>query len=936
MRLKHFFVVALLLITGVASAQQMPTIPVDTAVRIGKLSNGLTYYIRHNNYPEGVANFYIAQKVGSLQENEDQRGLAHLLEHMAFNGSEHFKDNGLQEYLQSIGVEYGRNLNAYTSIDQTVYYITDVPTKRISALDSCMLVLKDWSNGLTLDTKAINDERDIIHNEYRMRVVGQQKVLEKILPDIYPGSKYGQRFPIGLMSVIDGCNPETLRAYYHKWYRPDNQGIIIVGDIDVNRTEAKIKELFSGIKVPDNAAKVTTEPVPDNNTAIYTTGSDKEVTVDLLSAYMKHDAVPDSLKSSMFYLIGNYGKGVISQMLNQRLTEKAQEKDAPFVQAMVSDGQYIFARTKDAFSLVVVPKDGQDKEGLAAGLSELKRAHDYGFTATEYDRARSEYLSRLETIYNNRNKQPSDDYCEQYVRNFIESEPIPSITDEYELTKQFAPSVPLQLINQLTRQLISPSDTNLVVVGMLQDKVGHQGITTAEMKQTVADVRAKKLEAYVDNVKQEPLMTQMPKKGRIVKETEIAALGVKKLTLSNGATVYLKKTDFNADEIMMKAEAQGGESVFGESDRCNAIMAEQLLNQSGLGNFSNTELQKQLAGKQCNTSFSIENSRHSISGKTTPKDLETLMQLTYLDFTNVSKDEKAAQSELDMMALALKNVSQNNDAVFQDSIASTLYKGSRWFRIPTEADVKAVSYDRVLEMGKQLYANAANFTFTFAGNFDEAQMRQFIEQYIASLPSTGKPLKTRELRTFATGEVKNDFKKEMQNPQTQVNEIWRSNSVPYTLQNAVLMEASQRLLEMNYNREIREKLSAAYHAGADFEIEDDGQDTYLIMKGIGLLNPDKAATAVPYFFSGMKATIAQPDEVDLAKVKQIMLKQADEDAKTNDTWIYVINTYSRHNVDVETDLKKTIEAVTPAAVSKFLQDVILKSGNHIEVMMQPK
>ena len=936
MRLKHFFVVALLLITSAASAQQMPTIPVDTAVKIGKLSNGLTYYIRHNNYPEGVANFYIAQKVGSLQENDDQRGLAHLLEHMAFNGSEHFKDNGLQEYLQSIGVEYGRNLNAYTSIDQTVYYITDVPTKRISALDSCMLVLKDWSNGLTLDTKAINDERDIIHNEYRMRMVGQQKVMEKILPDIYPGSKYGQRFPIGLMSVIDGCNPETLRAYYHKWYRPDNQGIIIVGDIDVNRTEAKIKELFSDIKVLANAAKVTTEAVPDNNTAIYTTGSDKEMTVDILSAYMKHDATPDSLKSSPFYLIGNYGKGVISQMLNQRLTEKAQEKNAPFVQAMVSDGQYIFARTKDAFSLVVVPKDGQDKDGLAAGLAELKRAHDYGFTATEYDRARSEYLSRLETIYNNRNKQPSDDYCEQYVRNFIENEPIPSITDEYEMAKQFAPSVPFQLINKLTHQLISSSDTNLIVVGMLQDKAGHQGITTAEMKQTVADVRAKKLEAYIDNVKQEPLMAQMPKKGRIVKETEIAALGVKKFTLSNGATVYLKKTDFNADEIIMKAEAMGGESIFGESDRCNAMIAGELLNQSGLGNFSNTELQKQLAGKQCSTTFSVSNSRHSISGKTTPKDLETLMQLTYLDFTNVSKDEKAAQSELDMMALALKNISQNNDAVFQDSIASTVYKGNRWFRIPTEADIKAVSYDRILEMAKTLYGNAAGFTFSFVGNFDEAQMRQFIEQYIASLPSTEKLLKANELRTYATGEVKNVFKKEMQNPQTQVNEIWRSCPVTYTLQNAIILEASSRLLEMNYNREIREKLSAAYHAGAEYEINDDGLNTYLILKGIGLLNPDKAAKAVPCFFSGMKATIAKPDEVDLAKVKQIMLKQADEDAKTNDNWISVISVYSRHNVDAETDLKKTIEAVTPAAVSKFLQEVLLKSGNHAEVMMQPK
>jgi zinc protease len=265
MKLKNFFVAALLLVGVSAQAQMMPSIPQDKDVRVGKLQNGLTYYIRHNGYPEHVVNFYIAQKVGSINENEDQRGLAHFLEHMAFNGSEHFKDNQLQEYLQSIGVEYGRNLNASTSTDKTVYFITDVPSTRISALDSCMLVLKDWSTGITLDVKAIEQERDVVHNEYRMRIVGLQKILEGVLPDLYPGSKYGQRYPIGLMSVIDGCSPETLRAYYRKWYRPDNQGIIIVGDIDVDRTEQKIKELFDGIKVPANAAKVELEPVPDNN-----------------------------------------------------------------------------------------------------------------------------------------------------------------------------------------------------------------------------------------------------------------------------------------------------------------------------------------------------------------------------------------------------------------------------------------------------------------------------------------------------------------------------------------------------------------------------------------------------------------------------------------------------------------------------------------------
>ena len=305
MTMRKLFAAALLLFCIVAQAQNIPQ---DPDVRKGKLDNGLTYYIRHNNYPEHVASFYIAQKVGSVQENEDQRGLAHLLEHMAFNGTEHFKDNQLQEYLQSIGVEYGRNLNAYTSTDQTVYYIEDVPTARISALDSCMLILKDWSNGITLDEKAIDQERDVVHNEYRMRIKGTQKILEGKLPELYPGSKYGNRFPIGLMSVIDGCSPETLRAYYRKWYRPDNQGIIIVGDIDVDRTEQKVKELFAGIKVPANAAKVEPVEVPDNNEGIYLVGKDKEQQMSMFLVSMKHDPVPDEMKNEISYFVWDYAR----------------------------------------------------------------------------------------------------------------------------------------------------------------------------------------------------------------------------------------------------------------------------------------------------------------------------------------------------------------------------------------------------------------------------------------------------------------------------------------------------------------------------------------------------------------------------------------------------------------------------------------------------
>jgi len=921
---------------AIMAQEEMPTIPVDPQVRIGKLDNGLTYYIRHNDYPEHVANFYIAQKVGSINENDDQRGLAHFLEHMAFNGSEHFKGNALQEYLQSIGVEYGRNLNAYTSIDKTVYYITDVPSARISALDSCLLVLKDWSNGLTLTSKAIDEERDIVHNEYRMRIVGQQKIMENVLPELYPDSKYGQRFPIGLMEIIDGCNPETLRDYYRKWYYPKNQGIIIVGDVDVDRTEKKIKELFSSIKTPANAAEVVPEQVPDNDEAIYIIGKDKEMQATVFNIFMKRNPVPDEMKNSMLYLVQDFASTAITQMLNARLSELAQQPDCPFLQALTNDGDYLFSRTKSAFNTIVVPKEGKEMEALATAMRELKRVREFGFTATEYERTKANILSQLESLYNNREKQPSNFYCQQYVDNFIQNEPIPSLEDQYQMVNQLAPMLSVEVMNQLAQQLIGDGDKNLVVLAMAQDKEGKKDLTKAEMQQAVEGVRAEKLEAYVDNVKQEPLMTTLPKAGKIVKESKDAKLGFTKLTLSNGATVMMKKTDFNADQILFSAKSKGGTSLFPKENVYNMFGLQFFLSQSGLGNFSNTELKKVLAGKKCGVDFSIGNSTHGLEGTSTPKDLETLMQLIHLNFTAINKDEKAAENFRQTLILGLKNMSLDADMVFQDSVASASYKNNPLFRIPTADNIATINYDRVLELAKMLYANAADFNFVFVGNYDEAQLRQYIEQYIASLPSKGKATaKMSEMRTFAKGDVKCSFKKEMQNPQAQVNEIWRSNPQKYSLENIVLLEAANRLLDMTFNREIREKLSAAYHAGADMELETDGPETYFIITGNGKLNPEKAAEAIPQFQKGMQATIANPNAEDLVKVKQIMLKSADTDAKTNSRWLNVLESYNRFGVDIETGLKAAIEAITPQAISNFLSKTMLSSGNHVEVIMMP-
>ena len=933
MKLRKIFAAFLLCLSVGSAMAQMPAIPVDKNVKIGHLDNGLTYYIRHNSYPEHVASFYIAQKVGSINENDDQRGLAHLLEHLAFNGTEHFKGNSLQDYLQSIGVEYGRNLNAYTSIDKTVYYFTDVPTTRTSAVDSCMLILKDWSNGISLTKEAINDERDVVHNEYRLRMVGQQLMLERNLPKLYQGEKYGYRMPIGLMSVVDGCDPETLRAYYRKWYRPDNQAIIIVGDIDVDHVEAQIKKLFSGIKVPKNAAKVVPVPVADNDTAIYVIDKNKEQKFDMINIMMKTDAYPDSLKGNMAYLVMGYLRSVVGSMFDARLAEQTREADCPFLQGSAGIGSYLISGTKDAFSISGVAKPGKVKEAYAAFLREAKRVRDFGFTATEYARAKENFMSGMETMYENRNKMKNEQFTTQYVDHFTDNEPIPSLEDEYKIYQMIVPSFTVEHINDAMKNLISETDTNFVSMVLMKEAEGVSYPTEQELAAIVKQVRGEKLEAYVDNVKQEPLMASAPKAGSIKKVVENKVLGFKKLTLSNGAKVVLKKTDYKDNEIRVAGSANVGYSAF-QNDPVNAANASTVWEVSGLAGFTGNDLQKMLAGKQCSVGLTMSPFRHGIAGTSTPKDLETMMQLLYLSMTNLTKDEKAFENLKNTYVTVLSNKSNNPNMVYQDSIQSTLYLGNKLALLPNAEDIQNINYDRVLDMQKQLYGNAKDFTFYFVGNYDEKVLLPLIEQYIASLPNKGMKLKNQKI-PYAKGEVKNIFTKAMENPQSQAREMWFVKLPAYTQKTAVLADISARLLEMKYLRSIREELSAAYSTGASCGLifDYDGK-LALTINGTAQLNPDKVDAAVPCFFKGMEETIAAPDANDLQKVKEILLKQAGVDEKTNSYWMQVLSMYDLRKVDTHTNYREMVKSVTAQQISDFLKNVVLKSGNHFEVIMK--
>lgn len=937
MNLKKLFVASLLLVTATTTsmAQEMPSIPVDPDVKIGKLDNGLTYYIRHNAWPEQRAEFYIAQRVGSIQENDEQRGLAHFLEHMCFNGTENFKGNDIIKWCETIGVKFGRDLNAYTSIDQTVYNISNVPTTREGIVDSCLLILHDWADGLLLEAGEIDKERGVIHEEWRMRTTATMRMLERDLPRLYPNSKYGHRMPIGLMEIIDNFKPEVLRAYYEKWYRPDNQAIIVVGDVDVDKVEQKIKNLFAPIKMPQNPAPVVAEAVPDNKEAIFVVDKDKEMQYSIVQLMFKSDPVPDEVKGNMQYLVIDYLKDACIGMLNDRLTELAQKADCPYLQGGVDYDQYLLSKTKDAFNISVLPKEGQTEAALKAAFIEARRAAQFGFTATEYQRYKQNFLSQLDKQYSNKEKRFNSQFVNEYVKNYLDNEPIPGLDDYYQVMKQLAPMLPLETVNEVMKSFFEDKDSNMVVLNMNQEKEGAVYPTEASLKKAIDEARATQLEAYVDNVKNEPLITKMPKAGKIVKEVASKKFDYKELTLSNGAKVILKHTDLKKDQVILASEGFGGSSLYGEKDFANIKMFDDAIEASGLGNFSHTELEKAMAGKIASASMALGRDRANITGSSTPNDVEAMLQLVYLYFTNINKDQESYDNMMKTTELMLKNKLLQPEAVFSDSLTLTVQNHSKRFAPLTMDDLEKVSYDRILEMAKEQTSNAAAYTFTIIGNYDEATIRPLIEQYLASLPAQKKVVKGKDVNETFKGEVINDFKRKMETPKAIAVMVWSNTQMKYTLENIIRADMVGQILSMIYTEKIREEASAAYSVLAQAGLSRDDYRTTGTVLVYCPMKPEKGDVATKIMLDEVNNMAKSVDAEKLNKVKEYMLKNVDDQAKTNNYWIRVIGRLRDYGVDVHTDYKKVVEAQTPDAISAFMQE-FLKPGNRAEVIMLPE
>ena len=936
-KLKALWLLLLTFVMMPAMAQQMPQVPqlpMDPAVRYGKLPNGLTYYIRHNALPEHRANFYIAQKVGAVQEEESQRGLAHFLEHMCFNGTDHFPDDRLVKYCETIGVKFGQNLNAYTASDETVYNIDDVPVTD-NNVDSCLLILHDWADGLTLDPKEIDKERGVIHEEWRMRSSAQGRIFERNLPVLYPGSRYGHRYPIGLMSVIDNFKPAELRAYYEKWYRPDLQGIIVVGDIDVDQVEAKIKALFSPIKMPENAAAYEHYPVPANNEPIYVIDKDKEQQRAIIQVMFKNDPVPEEYRNTPVYLQVNYMTSIAASVLNARLQELSQQADCPFNAAGGSYGEYIMSKTMDAFTIGILPKAGKDAEALQAVMQEVERVKRFGFTATEVSRATEEYLSRIETIYNNRDKQENSFYVPQYVRHFLENNGIPDIETEYMMYKAMSQQIPAEAFSQIFQQLTASTDTNFVCMAMYPEKEGVTIPTADQFKQAIAAAKAAKLEAYVDNVKDEPLVPVLPKKGKIAKETK-ADYGYTCWTLSNGARVFFKKTDFNDSEVQFSATSFGGKSRVADADRVNLELMPDVMASTGLGNFNSTELQKKMAGKQASVSVDMGQATENLSGSSTPKDLRTLFELIYLRFQAPTVDQDGYNNLKNLLRMQLENVEKNPQAAFSDSVSCTIYGHNPRVQRLHLSDLDKADYAAIRRIYSERFNAGGDFDFYFTGAFDVDSLRAFTEQYIAPLKAQKKRETYDATKIVApvSGIHDNHFRRAMETPQANIIQYW-NGPLAYNVKNAVVANALGEVLTQRYLKSIREDAGIAYSVGARCSAQYGTRESYS-MQIYCPVKPAKLDSALLLMKQGLEDVASKgvtAEELD--KVVTFELKDFADSQKKNDYWQGLIMAKTRWNKDEVTGYEAALRALKPADVQAFAKDVVLKQMNRCTISMLP-
>ena len=909
------------------------SLPMDPTVRYGQLDNGLTYYICPNKVPAGQAEYYIVQRVGSILEEEDQRGLAHFLEHMAFNGTKNFPKKRLIEYLEDNGVKFGTDINAYTSFDHTVYNLSHVPTHREGLVDSCLLILHDWSGFITLDGQEIDAERKVIHEEWRMKTGARERIYEQTLPKLFPnGNRYAHRMPIGLMEVVDNFPHKALSDYYHRWYRPDLQAIIVVGDVNADHVEQRIHSLWKDIPLKKDAPERPYFTVADNETPIVAIGTDKELTSGTLRISYKYDPQPLEANLTLEGQKENLCRQMVLSMLMNRLYDEAENNTSNLY---FSDGDYSLSMTKKALSAHATFRNDQWKDGMKDIVYQLKRVMEHGFTIDEFSRSLNELRKSLESLQGNTYRQSNNTVVQKCMAHYLYSSPLLSLTEEVKLYHQLIQKLTLEEVNDRFNQFIY-SQGGIAILLQGQEREGNNWPTEAEVLQAYGEAWSQQTTAYrIPETEPVPeLMPVKPVAGSIVKETRNKEYDTYELTLSNGAQVILKPT-INKDQYLeLTAISHGGTSLISNSEyvHINAINA--LPPMGGLAHLSGRDLGRAMEGSSASYQTNVSTLYESFSGGSLWIDTEDLLQLMHLRFTTVRKDTTAFLRWQSNNRNNLVQRIENPMTHFSDTLRSVMYEPHPRNRKATLALADSVDYDRTCALFQERFANAADFTFIFVGHMDVDSIRPLICQYIASLPGNEKTREKANLKALPNlrrGRHTANVHVPMEEPVTTViyNILAKER---YTAKSNIACAILSEVMNSLCTETLREQEGGTYNVSVTSRISRQPADELTLMFNFNT-NPQQAKSLLHKAISLLQQVAHEGPSPELFnKAKEYLQKQHTAYRGTDAFWMAALTDRVRYHSDDMLTNGETLQRITPKDVQRLARKLV-RSKHTVEVMM---
>lgn len=905
-----FIGIIVAIFNGITAQDLNEKLTLDPLIRYGKLDNGFTYYIRHNAEPEKRVEFRLVVNAGSICENDNQQGLAHLCEHMCFNGTKHFDKSAIIDFIESTGVKFGQHLNAYTSFDETVYML-QMPSDREGLIDSTFLIMEDWAKNVTLSTEEIDKERGVVIEEWRLGLGANERMRNKYFPILLSGSKYAERLPIGKKEIIESFDPELIRDFYNDWYRPDLQAIVIVGDVDPKEMEKKVKEHFSKIEGPENPRERKEYEIPDNKDPLIAIVTDEEATYTIVNVFYKHDR---QIKTTVNGYRDYLKERIYNSMLNARLAEIMQKPTSPMMYAYTGYGGFL-GRSKDAYTSFAVAKPDKIANALQVLLEENERVNEFGFTETEFERHKADVLRSYEQTYNERDKQESRGLAQEYVYNYLSQDPVPGIEKEYELAQELMPSITLEEINSLAKKWIT--DNNMAIMITAPEKPEVIVPTEEEVVEIILASKTATLIPYEDQVSDEPLITEEITPGKIV-DVQAFDAGYEIWKLDNGAEVYVKPTDFKNDEVLYRAYCPGGSSLIPDDEVAMARVFSEVVSESGLGNFTGIELEKKLTGKIVELNVDLDQLTNGFSGSTTPQDLETFFQLQYLYFTNPRQDKEVFDKAIDNYMNQIKFMHENPRMAFYDTLSKvTTLNSPRVIMLPSEKQIKDIQQESIYNLYSKNFQPIDGYSFFIVGNIDTDILRRLVEKYIGSLAPTGMKKEWKDVAPGFPEGISEFTLHQGKEPQSQVA-LRMKGDLEYNQSNNLVLKTLSKVLTIKLREKVREDESGTYGIGFRASPSKYPQQKYSISVSFGC-SPDNVDKLVGVVFDEFK-TIQKngPEEIDMNKAKETFIREREVNVKENEYWLKTLqkSSFLGNEIISDNEYNKAIRAITPDQVQK--------------------